>query len=406
LERRSLYQIIFGQKQQKQQNTYTQLKMLQGYQPTFSTWSGSAYDSDVVRACVDSIARHAAKLRPKHIRRMNGEIQAVNSTTVRLLQTSPNPYMSAYDFFYKLVSLLMVKNNAFVYVDYDPMGNPKAFYPIDYSQVEFLEPRTGKPEIIAKFQFNSGQTYVLPYTELIHLRRFYFDNDLFGSSNDKAINPTLELIQTSNEGIINAVKQSAFLRGLLKYTNILKAEDMKAAKDKFVEDYLTVTNQGGIAAIDNKADYVELKNEPKMVDAKQMELIDSKVYRFFGVNEKIVKSNFSEEEFGSFYESVIEPLAIQMSLAFTNQLFSNREQGFGNEIIFEGNRLQYASNQTKLQFLAMVDRGAMTPNEWREIFNWAPVEGGDQPVRRLDTATIGGEPNGQGTQTDNGDQVT
>jgi hypothetical protein len=181
---------------------------------------------------------------------------------------------------------------------------------------------------------------------------------------------------------------------------------MKAAKDKFVEDYLTVTNQGGIAAIDNKADYVELKNEPKMVDAKQMELIDSKVYRFFGVNEKIVKSNFSEEEFGSFYESVIEPLAIQMSLAFTNQLFSNREQGFGNEIIFEGNRLQYASNQTKLQFLAMVDRGAMTPNEWREIFNWAPVEGGDQPVRRLDTATIGGEPNGQGTQTDNGDQVT
>lgn len=406
MEKRSLYQIIFGQKQQTQKNTFTQLKMLQGYQPTFSTWSGSAYDSDVVRACVDAIARHAAKLRPKHIRRMNGDIQAVNSTTVRLLQTSPNPYMTAYDFFYKLVSLLMVKNNAFVFVDYDAMGNPKAFYPIDYSQVEFLEPRTGKPEIIAKFQFNSGQTYVLPYTELIHLRRFFFDNDLFGSSNDKAITPTLELIQTSNEGIINAVKQSAFLRGLLKYTNILKPEDMKAAKDKFVEDYLTVTNQGGIAAIDNKADYVELKNEPKMVDAKQMELIDSKVYRFFGINEKIVKSNFSEEEFGSFYESVIEPLAIQMSLAFTNQLFTNREQGFGNEIIFEGNRLQYASNQTKLQFLAMVDRGAMTPNEWREIFNWAPVEGGDLPVRRLDTATIGGEPNGQGTTPNNGDQVT
>jgi hypothetical protein len=181
---------------------------------------------------------------------------------------------------------------------------------------------------------------------------------------------------------------------------------MKAAKDKFVEDYLTVTNQGGIAAIDNKADYVELKNEPKMVDAKQMELIDSKVYRFFGVNEKIVKSNFSEEEFGSFYESVIEPLAIQMSLAFTNQLFTNREQGFGNEIIFEGNRLQYASNQTKLQFLAMVDRGAMTPNEWREIFNWGPVEGGDQPVRRLDTATVGGANNGQGTPNDNGNPLT
>lgn len=36
----------------------------------------------------------------------------------------------------------------------------------------------------------------------------------------------------------------------------------------------------------------------------------------------------------------------------------------------------------------MVDRGAMTPNEWRETMNLAPIEGGDQPIRRLDTQVV------------------
>jgi hypothetical protein len=56
--------------------------------------------------------------------------------------------------------------------------------------------------------------------------------------------------------------------------------------------------------------------------------------------------------------------------------------------------LQYASMSTKLNLLQMVDRGAMTPNEWRRVMNMAPIEGGDKPIRRLDTAVVkegGGE---------------
>ena len=35
-----------------------------------------------------------------------------------------------------------------------------------------------------------------------------------------------------------------------------------------------------------------------------------------------------------------------------------------------------------------MDRGALTPNEWRETFNLAPVTDGDKPLRRLDTQTV------------------
>ena len=47
-----------------------------------------------------------------------------------------------------------------------------------------------------------------------------------------------------------------------------------------------------------------------------------------------------------------------------------------------------ASLNTKLAFQAMVDRGAMLPNEWRATMNLAPIEGGDKPIRRLDTQVV------------------
>lgn len=37
----------------------------------------------------------------------------------------------------------------------------------------------------------------------------------------------------------------------------------------------------------------------------------------------------------------------------------------------------------------LVDRGALTPNEWRDTFNLSPVADGDKPLRRLDTETVG-----------------
>jgi len=143
-------------------------------------------------------------------------------------------------------------------------------------------------------------------------------------------------------------------------------------------------NTGGIAALDSKAEYQPIEIEPKMINAAQMKELRDAVFRYFGVNENIVMGQYTEDEYEAFYESVLEPLAIQLSLEFTSKLFTERERGFGNEIIFESNRLQYASMKTKLNLKEMVDRGAMTPNEWREALNLAPIEGGDIPLRRLD----------------------
>lgn len=378
-EKRSLFQKIFGFFTDKR--PLVQLRLLSGYTPVFSPWSNKPYEADVVRSAVDAIARNAAKLKAKHIRRVNGQIIPVGGQIERILQIRPNPNMSAYDFLYRLVTTLMIDNNAFAYPVWDG-PNLIAIWPINCVLAEFVEDNT--KTIYIKFHFFDGESLVLPYSEVIHLRRHYYANDLLGENN-KPINSTLSAIHTTNEGIAQAVKTSANLRGIIKYQGMLKESDIKANRDRFVAEYMTIQNNGGVAALDGKAEYIELKNQPLMINASQMKELRDAVYRYFGVNENIVMGKYTEDEWNAFYESTIEPLAVQMSLEFTSKLFTAREQGFGNEIIFEANRLQYASVRTKLDLVKLVDRGVMTPNQLAEVFNLPPVEGGDKPIRRLDT---------------------
>jgi HK97 family phage portal protein len=364
----------------KQKTGFTQLQMLNGYTPVFTPWTGNAYESDIVRASIDAIARNAAKLKPKHIRRVNGEILLPTVSYERVLQVRPNANMSAYDFYYKLVTNLMADNNAFAYPVWSGQ-NLIAIWPISFNMGEFIEDSTGT--IYVRFYFGNGDKVVLPYSEVIHLRRYFYKSDLIGESN-KPLNTTLSTLHTANEGIAQAIKTSANLRGIIKYQGMLKETDIEANRKRFVDQYLTVNNSGGVAALDSKGEYQELKTTPIVINAEQMRELRDNVYRYFGINDKIVMGSYKEDDWDAFYESIIEPLAVQMGLEFTAKLFTDRERGHGNEILFEANRLQYASTKTKVTMVEkMVPMGLLTINEAREIFNLSPVEGGEKRLVSL-----------------------
>jgi HK97 family phage portal protein len=387
-ERRSLFNMIFGNNKPRQPTGQaTQMKMMNGYIPSFSQFGNEAYSSDVVRAAIDAIARNGAKLQPKHIRRdkTKNKVTLANDNIQKLLDTQPNPYMNAYIFRYKVITQFYMQNNAYIYIALDNSGNIKGFYPLNPGQTEFLE---YDGEVFAKFTFLSGDYITVPYTQLIHLRRFFYKDDIFGETNDYALYPTLELIHTTNEGIVNAIKTSAFIRGILKFTQILKRQDKKDRTKDFMDDYMNINNNGGVASVDGSMDYQELKAEPKIINAPQMELIEKKVYNYYGISKEIVTSSYNEEQWNAFYESVLEPIAIQMSQEFTAKLFTTKEQGFGNEIVFEANRLQYASNQTKVTvgtFLTNI--GAASLDQILDMFNM-PTIGGEEGSRRVQTLNM------------------
>lgn len=169
---------------------------------------------------------------------------------------------------------------------------------------------------------------------------------------------------------------------------MLNPEDIKKQKDIFVRDYLNLGNAGGIASLDASQEFTPIEMKPTVTGWETLEAFRKDVQRYYGVSDAIIHSDYTEEQMEAFYDARIEPFLVALSLELTRKIFTERERGYDNQIVYESNRIQYASTKTKLSLVQMVDRGAMTPNEWRSIFNLAPVEGGDVPIRRLDTAEV------------------
>lgn len=358
-------------------------EVMSGSPAIFTPFSGDAYESDIYRAAVDSIARNAAKLRGTHVITMEQQRKIGDNYLNRILQVRPNPYMTAYDMLYKLVTHYYLYNNAFAFLQKDDKGYLVAIWPLSPQHMEFVTDPTG--QLYCYFLFTGGQTVTLPFTEVFMARRFFNSNDLLGDTNT-AILPALDLAHAQNEGMTNAIKANATIRGLLKYNQVLAPEKLKAEKEAFINDYLTVSNTGGIAAIDSKAEYIPLELKPSAIDDKQLQAVKQKIYEYLGISEKIVNSTYTEDEWAAFYESVIEPLAVQFSLELTDKIFTQREQAFGNSILFESNRLQFASNATKTNILKeLMPLGLFTINQALDILNLPPVVDGD---RRLQTLNV------------------
>jgi HK97 family phage portal protein len=288
-----------------------------------------------------------------------------------------------------MASQLILNNNAFALIIRDEFGYPTEIYPIPAVSAEAIYNK--QYVLYIKFLFQNGKSYTFPYADIIHLRQDFNNNDIFGDPIAPALAPLMEIVTTTDQGIVKAIKNSSIIRWLLKFTASMRPEDLKKQAADFAANFLSVENSGtGVAATDAKADAQQIKPEDYVPNAAQMDRTTQRIYSLFNTNQKIVQSDYDENIWNAYFEAEIEPMVIELSNEYTRKLFTRRERGFGNRIIFEAANLATASMQTKLNLAQMVDRGALTPNEWREVFNLAPVPGGDEPIRRLDTAVVKG----------------
>lgn len=373
---------LFGKKEKPTETSAaTLIKIPNG---TISQWYGNSYANDIYRAGVDAIARNGAKLKGVHTITHSGQKKiSTDKRLERLLQVSPNQYMTAYDFLYKLITQMYLTNNAFALLDRDDGGILRGIYPIGYSSVEMLMDTAGT--LYAKFRIKNGRQVQFQYRDLIHIRRHFNNSDFLGEDN-RAIDAALEVAHVQNEGIVNSIKNSATLRGILKFAQVLPDEKLRDAKNRFMEDYLSIGNEGGVVAVDQQLEYLPIESKPVSISGEQSALIRDKIYSYLGISQAIVDSTYSEDQFAAFYESVIEPIATALSLEFTRKLFNDRELSFGNQIIFESGRLQFSSNRTKIELLKeLMPLGLLTVNQALEVLNLAPVEGGE---RRLQTLNV------------------
>ena len=345
----------------------------------FFPFGRNMYKSDIVRSCIRALADHTSKANPV----------CKDKKLEMLLKMRPNPFMNGKAFLYKVRTMYELTNTVFIMIvrDDPEKGNkPVAFYPVPYSTFEAMQAKSG--EIYIRFTTPNGNQLIVAWADLIVLRKDYNSSDIAGDDNSP-IFETLDLIATSNQGISNAIKSTANLRGIIKSTKaMLDPKDLKTMRDQFVKDYMDIANEGGVAAIDATQEFKAIEMNPTITNWSQMKEFRENCFRYFGVNDDIIMSKQKPEQMQAFYESKIEPFLIELSLEMTSKLYTYIEISHGSAVQYEADTIQFMSTAEKLSLVQMVDRGALTPNEWRAALNLHPLEGGDVPVRRLDTAPV------------------
>lgn len=359
----------FGKKGDKTESLIRDyFKMINGYTPSFSSFEGSVYEMDLTRSAIHTIATHTSKL--------NMEVKgSANTNLGRRLQTKANEIQDTSKYLYRLATILQVTNNALIIPTYNEITqNINGFYPLladDGKVVEY------ENELYLVYTF-LGKRHAKPISEIGIMNQFQFKDELFGGSNH-SMKPTLNLLHYQNQGMIEAIKSGASIRFMAQLMNIINDDDMEAERNKFAKQNLA-NNPTGVMLFDSK--YKEVKqvtSNPVMIDDKQMQQIKENVYAHFGVNDKILQNSFNSEEWAAFYEGKIEPFAIQASLVHSNLAFTERELANDNFIMLTANRLQYLSPAEKLSTVTQLfDRGFITHNQGREIYNMAPIDGGDK----------------------------
>jgi HK97 family phage portal protein len=326
------------------------------------------YANDVARSCVHTLAEHTSKA---------NAVARQDPALERLLRVRPNLYMNGKDFLYKCRTLYEVNNTVFVYINRDERGRAISLYPVPNCPAEAVE---NGGRLYIRFQFAGGQKLTAGWDDLLVLRKHYNESDIFGDSNS-AITTSLQLLDTTGQGMANAIKSTANLRGILKSTKaMLSDDDIKRQKDRFVADYLSLENSSGIAMLDSTVDFKAVDVKPEIATYEHVGQLRENIYRYFGVSEEAIQGKLFGDAWEAFYDSAIEPFLIALGLELTYKVYTDRQRGFGNEVVFESSRMQYMSMENKLKLVQMVDRMALTPNEWRQVMNLPAVPWGDEPL--------------------------
>lgn len=396
----SLFDRIFRPKEAKESQKALKeadgfFHTLRNYRPVFTDWHGEIYECELVRSAIDARARHISKLKAS----IQGTAQQSLQKKLRL---GPNQWQTWSQFLYRTSTILDVHNTAFIVPVVDKDMLITGYYPVIPTKCEIVQ---YKDEPWLRYQFSASDVAAVELRKCAILTKFQNKEDFFGDTNH-ALDETMKLIDIQNQGISEAVKNSATYRFIAQVNNFSKTEDLAKERKRFSEENLSKdAESGGILLFPNTYGNIkQVESKPFTVDADQMKLINDSVNRYFGVNDKVMRNEANGDELDAFFNGAIEPFAIQFSEAMTLAIFSERERAQGSYFIANANRLQYMSVTAKVQMAKELgDRGAILIDEIRDLFNYPPLPDGAGQVAPIrgeykNTDELGGRENATDTE--------
>lgn len=337
------------------------------FQPVFTSWGGQIYESELVRAAVDAMARHAGKLQYT----MEGTARQKLYTATK---NRPNPWYTWPVFLERCSNIYQVQNNLFIVPVLDSQGDVSGYFPVVPSLCEVVQ-HNGVPYL--KYQFLNGQTRSMELDKVQIVPKHQLKDDFFGEKNT-ALDSTMRLADMIRQGIQEGVKNAASYRFMAQLTGKAFDEDLRKERERFDENNFKTGKGGGLLLFGNQMQNIQqLKQEGYRIDADQIKVIQDNVFNYFGVSEKVIRNEATGDELDAFFNGAVEPFAIKLGDALSRMVFTEREQNGGNRILFTANRLQYMNINAKISMAQQLgDRGVLTIDEIRELFNYAPLPDG------------------------------
>lgn len=385
------------QRKRKEQLLTEGFRLINGYSPSFTSFNGGLYEMHLIRSAIEAIATHASKLNPSIASPQYKHLEDI-------LKNRPNELMNTQQFIARLITMLECDNNAFIVPIYADESGTKiiGLYPVLSRGSKIVQ----EDNVLYLVYQIGNDIRAIEYERVGHLRKHYYDKELYGSSNNVMLS-TAKLIDAQEQGIMEGIKNGASIRLIAKLVNVLTPEHMAEERKRLRDDNLSMNNNGGILIFDNKFSEIKtVDSKPFIVDDKQSEQIKSNVANYFHVSEAIIQNKANEDEWNAFYEGKIEPIALQLGLELTKV--------FGYPVMFESSRLQFAKNETKLNYCqSMFDRGIITINQVLDVWNMPHVKDGDKRYIRKEYIEVnllgkeegGNDTNGQQKETDGRDEI-
>ena len=365
-----LFDVLFPKKKKVVETNFW--KTLTAYQAAFTNWNGELYESELVRSAIDAIARNTAKLKVEFSGSAKNKLKTI-------LKNRPNDFQSWYQFLYRTVTILEMQNNAFIVPIFDEYDDIVGIFPVLPSSCELVESRG---TVFLRYRFSNGEIGTIEYALCGLLTKFQYQNDFFGSTNS-ALKGTMALSDLNKQGIKEAIKNSATFRFMAQYGNFAEDEDLAKERKRFMKENFESESGGLLLFPSTYKEIKQIDSKAFTIDDKQLNLIKTNVFNYFGVNEDLLQNKLVGDAASAFYEGKVEPFAIQFSEVLTRMIYSPIERNTGNSISLTANRVQFMSNKDKLDVSSqMADRGIMTINEIRDIWNLEPVDGGDRFIAR------------------------
>lgn len=388
---------LFGEEEPKKAKESHNFQLLSSYNPVHTDWYGSIYENSLVRSAIEAKARHISKLK----------IELQGSAKPKLkarLKHYPNPWMTWAQFLARCSTILDCTNNLFIV----PVRDEKTFetigfFPVLPERVKLVEDKKGK--LWLKYKFVSNTYGAVKFDECAYLVKHQYKSDLFGEDNT-ALKSTMDLIAVQESSIKNAVQNSNNYRFIAEVSNFTDPEDLSEERKRFTEYNLKGEDTDGVLLFPNTYTNVkEVTSKYYTVDTEQMNYIKTNVYDYFGVNEDVIQGKATSEQLDAFFNLAIEPFAIALSEAMSRAIYTDEERSYGNHVYVNANRLQYMSVNEKVAMAQQLgDRGILTINEIRELFNYEALPDGDVAVIRGEYYTLQDKLGEQPTEGEESDE--